>query len=131
VKEKKLVSFESFQKLKNFKSLVCRLGMYASTNEASLLLLFIDCSVADTEKFPVLILSFDSYLEENKKTSHLFFFLLIVLLQSEKFFPSCFSLLIPVLKKNKEKTSLISYCLVYTIDSQLQTEIHSLLQRQA
>jgi hypothetical protein len=71
VKEKKLVSFDSFQKPKNFKSLVCRLGMYASTNEASLLLLllllFIDCSVADTEKFPDLILSFDSYLEENKK----------------------------------------------------------------
>ncbi len=34
------------------------------------------------------------------------------------------------LEKNKEKP-LISYCLVYTIDSQLQTEIHSLLQRQA
>jgi hypothetical protein len=85
VKEKKLVSFESFQKLKIFKSLVCRLGMYASTNEASLLL-FIDCSVADTENFPDLLLSFDSYLEENKKTSRLFFFLLIVLFQSEKFF---------------------------------------------
>jgi hypothetical protein len=56
--------------------------------------------------------------------------LLIVLLQSEKFFPSCFSLLIPVLKKTKKKP-LVSYYLVYTIDSQLQTEIHSLLQRQA
>jgi hypothetical protein len=107
VKEKKLVSFDSFQKLKNFKSLVCRLGMYASTNEASLLLLllFIDCSVADTENFPDLLLSFDSYLEENKKASHLFFFLLIVLLQSEKFFQSCFSLLIPVLKKTKKNLS--------------------------
>lgn len=94
-----------------------------------------------------------------------FFFLSIVLLQTQKYFPICFSLLIPILKKTKKplissssswlfccsqrrffpsclsllipvlkktkKKPLISYCLVYTIDSQLQTEIHSLLQRQA